>query len=225
MTAEMKDVLRTLLQGRQYIFEIFHKLLGEAPTAEMVQAVSSPDSMQAVALFAQDESPAPVFLAGVLARLPQISLDALETEYTRLFLGPGDLIAPPWESVYHGTARALFQQSTLAVHEWYGKYGFVPKSYPHAPDDHVALMMHFLALLCQRALDALEQDNAPVYRDALAAQLLFEQNHLLNWLGAYAADMTKSQTQHFYPHLVKAAEQMIGYDNGLLLEMMDSSEA
>ena len=225
MTAEMKDVLQTILQGRQYIFEIFHKLLGEAPTAEMVQALSSPDSMQALALFAQDDSAAPVFLAGVLARLPEISLDALEGEYTRLFLGPDDLIAPPWESVYHGTARALFQQSTLAVHEWYAKYGFVPKNYPHVPDDHVALMMHFLSLLCQRALDALESSNALVYRDALAAQLLFEQNHLMNWLGAYASDMKKSQSQYFYPHLVQAAEQMIAYDNGLLLEMMDGGEA
>ena len=222
MNAEVKEVVVTLLQGRRYLFDLFHTLLGEQPTVEIAAVASSENSLRALSLFTEDDCPAAGNLIQLLARLQSCDLDGLREEYTRLFLGPQDLIAPPWESVYLSAERAIFQKSTLAVHMWYEQFGYVPKSYPHEPDDHISLMMHFLALLCQRALDALEADNMVRYRDALAAQMMFEQNHLLNWLGAYATEMEKSETHCFYPQLVDTMQKLVQYDNALLMEIMGS---
>lgn len=222
MNAEVKEVVIALLQGRRYLFDLFHTLLGTEPTAEILAVASGENSLRALSLFAEDESPAATNLIRILTRLQDCDLETLKEEYTRLFLGPEDLIAPPWESVYTTTARALFQESTLAVHKWYEQFGFIPKSYPHEPDDHISLMMHFLMLLSQRAIDALEADKMERYRDALAAQLLFEQNHMLNWLKQYAADMDKSKTHCFYPQFVATVGEMITYDHTLLMEIMGS---
>ena len=225
MNQDMKEAVLTLLRGRQYVFSLFHLLLGAEPTADMIAAASGQNSLNAVALFAIDGSPAPRALMEALGRLNGADLSALTDEYTRLFLGPKDLIAPPWESVYRGTERALFQESTLAVRQWYEQYGFEPAQLRHYPDDHISLMMHFLALLCERAVSALEQEKEEVYRDAMAAQLLFEQNHLLNWLDAYAADMEESETSLFYPQFAKAVAAMIRYDNALIMEIMGGEKA
>ncbi|MEI3231097.1 MAG: molecular chaperone TorD family protein, partial [Gordonibacter pamelaeae] len=43
-------------------------------------------------------------------------LGQLRSVYTKLFIGPAKLPAPPWESVYATGGRPLlFQESTLAV--------------------------------------------------------------------------------------------------------------
>ena len=83
--------------------------------------------------------------------LDEATVDAIRSEYTRLFLGPDKLIAPPWESCYTSKERALFQESTLHVRSWYQQYSYVPAGYPTHPDDHISLMMHFLALTTERA--------------------------------------------------------------------------
>ncbi len=222
MNAEVKEVVMALLQGRRYLFDLFHTLLGTEPTAEILAVAFGENSLRALSLFAEDESPAAANLIQILKCLHDCNPEALKEEYPRLFLGPEDLIAPPWESVYTTNARALFRESTLAVHKWYEQFGFVPKSYPHEPDDHISLMMHFLMLLSQRAIDALEANEMKRYRDALAAQLLFEQNHMLNWLKQYAADMDQSKTHCFYPQFVAIVGEMITYDQMLLMEMMGS---
>lgn len=224
MDQDVKGAVLTLLRGRQYIFSLFHLLLGAEPTADIIAAASGQNSLNAVALFAIDGSPAPRTLMEALGGLAHADLGALSDEYTRLFLGPKDLIAPPWESVYRGTERALFQESTLAVRKWYEQYGFEPAQLLRYPDDHISLMMHFLALLCERAVSALEEEKEETYRDAMAAQLLFEQNHLMNWLDAYASDMEKSETNLFYPQFTKAVADMVRYDNALILEIMDGEK-
>lgn len=222
MNADLQEVVLTLLQGRRYIFSLFHTLFGSLPTAEMVAVASGKDSLRAISLLEEDDDPAPKMLSKTLTLLAHTDLNELIDEYTELFIGPKDFVAAPWESVYTSTERALFQKSSLAVHKWYEQYGCKSIEYPKKPDDHISLMMQFLELLCQRAIEALQAGKMEVYRDALAAQFLFEQNHLLNWIDRYAADMQKSEKRCFYPQFAQTVCSMIHYDNKLLVEIMDS---
>jgi TorA maturation chaperone TorD len=52
------------------------------------------------------------------------SIDNVRTDYSRLFIGPGKVITPPWESVYFSVERLTFQRETLQVREWYRRFGF-----------------------------------------------------------------------------------------------------
>lgn len=223
MNAETKEVVLTLLAGRAYVFSLFHKMFGAEPTEVLLQAVSSEESLQAIALFENEDG-------GVVERLREVllacrdvdnaKLEQVKDEYTRLFIGPDKLIAAPWESVYTTKERALFQESTLKVRSWYQKYGYAPEQAPNYPDDHISLMLHFLALTAQRAAACLEDDLLCGYRNLLEGQKLFEKNHLLNWVDAYAGDMEKSQTKLLYPQLARAMAEFLAYDQQILDELL-----
>ena len=219
MNQEMKEVVSTLLAGRGYVFSLLHKLLGAEPTKELLDVVSSKESLESVALFESD-SEAAARLKDVLASCSEMDAEAAKLEYTRLFLGPDKLIAPPWESCYTAKERALFQQSTLQVRSWYQQYSYVPAGYPSHPDDHISLMMHFLALTTERAAACLESDLMCGYRSLLEGQKLFEKNHILNWMDAYCADMDQSETKVLYPQLVRAMADFIAYDQTALEELL-----
>jgi len=221
MNAEMKEVVLTLLAGRGYVFSVLHRLLGSEPTRELLDAVSSEESLQALALF-EGDSEAAAKLKTVLASCRDLDVDAAKMEYTRLFLGPDKLIAPPWESCYTAKERALFQESTLHVRGWYQQYSYIPAGYPSHPDDHIGLMMHFLALTTERAAACLESDLVCGYKSLLEGQKLFAKNHILNWMDAYCEDMDKSETKLLYPQLVRAMAQFIAYDQQAICELLEA---
>ena len=219
MNQEMKEVVGTLLAGRAYVFSLLHKLLGAEPTKQLLDVVSSQDSLEAVALFESDREAA-ARLKEVLASCSDLDADAAKMEYTRLFLGPDKLIAPPWESCYTAKERALFQASTLQVRSWYQQYSYVPAGYPSHPDDHISLMMHFLALTTERAKACFDQDLLCGYKSLLEGQKLFEKNHILNWMDAYCTDMDKSETKLLYPQLTRAMADFIAYDQQAVSELL-----
>jgi len=219
MNNEIKEVVSTLLAARGYVFTVLHRLLGSEPTKELLDAVSSEESLAALALF-EGDGEAAAKLRNVLAACRALDADAAKTEYTRLFLGPDKLIAPPWESCYTAKERALFQKSTLHVRSWYQQYSYVPAGYPSHPDDHISLMLHFLALTTERAKACLDSDLICGYASLLEGQKLFEKNHILNWMEGYCSDMDKSETKVLYPQLVRAMADFISYDQQVIEELL-----
>ena len=222
MKEEIKEVVGVLLDARAYVFSLFHRMLGVEPTKDMLDAVSSEESLQAVSLFEGADSDAAKALSAVLLSCREMDMDAAKDEYTRLFLGPDKLIAPPWESCSTAKERALFQESTLHVRSWYQQYSYVPSGYPSHPDDHISLMMHFLALTTQRAKACLDQGLLCGCRSLLEGQKLFEKNHILNWVDAYCADMDKSDTRVLYPQLVRAMAAFVACDQQVIAELLEA---
>ena len=220
MNQETKDVVLALLSGRNYIYSLLHTLLGAEPTPEIVAAAAGDAAMQAVALFDSEESPAAKLLAAALHLLKDTKIEDLKGEYTRLFLGPEDYIAAPWESVYTSKERALFQESTLDVRVWFGRFGYVAGGYPNQPDDHICLMMDFLARTSVMAAEQLEGGDAKACSAVLEDQKAFEQAHMLNWLKRYAVDMQGSESNFFYPQLAAAVAEFVEYDQQILDELI-----
>lgn len=142
-------------------------------------------------------------------------------EYERLFFAPDNMVAAPWESVYTTRERALFQESTLAVRSWYERYLYIPAGYPRIPDDHIALMMHFLELTAARAVAHLEDGQPRELAKVLEDQAAFEREHLLNWVFSYAQDMASSKTHEVYPQLAQAAADFVQLDAAVLDEMLE----
>jgi TorA maturation chaperone TorD len=225
MDQQTREAVQVLLQGRQYVLSLLHTLFGTEPAMEMLRAAASDDSLATIALFEAQETPGAAMLREALMPLRQVDeeqLGNIRQEYTNLFLGPRELVAPPWESVYVTRDRALFQESTLAVRQWYQRYGYQPAGYPRYPDDHISLMLHFLALLTGEALGCLREGRVDDCRGLLEGQKVFVQNHLLHWLPRYQADMQKAETALFYPGLSAALCQIITDDGPLIDELLAS---
>jgi len=67
--------------------------------------------------------------------------DELRAEYARLFVGPGELPAPPCASVYIDPGRQVMGETTVAVEHAYEAAGL--KVAPREPADHIAQLLEF----------------------------------------------------------------------------------
>ncbi len=109
------------------------------------------------------------------------AFEDLCADYTRLMMGPGRVIAPPWESVYYSDERLVFQEKTLQVRAWYQRFGLEAQNLHKEPDDHIGLELAFVAHLAHQALIALDQQDRTAFETILAAQREFLSEHLLIW--------------------------------------------
>ena len=103
--------LEELLRARAYLFELFHKLTGAAPDAEVLDALLGEATAACAGAYAEDDETMAGFarfLRELAAREDRTGLlDAARDEYTRLFVGPAALPAPVWESCLLYTSRCV----------------------------------------------------------------------------------------------------------------------
>ena len=107
-------------------------------------------------------------------------LSDLQNEYTKLFIGPSKLIAPPWQSVYVSKDETLFTQSTLEVRAKYAKYGLRVTKYLSEADDHLAFELNFMLYLA-----GLINENLDHRLEAIKDSIDFLDNNLLSWIDAF----------------------------------------
>lgn len=125
-------------------------------------------------------------------------LIALKADYTRLFVGTGKPVSPPWESVYFNEDRLIFQGQTLQVREWYRRFGLESEKLYKEPDDHIGLELSFLAHLAKQGLLALDENDVPKFERFLQAQRQFISEHLLKWISRWHELIKKHATTDFY---------------------------
>ena len=132
----------------------------------------------------------------------------MQADYTRLFIGPGKVIAAPWESVYFGEERLTFQEQTLDVRNWYRRFGLEAEKKYQEPDDHIGLELLFLAHLAAQGIQALNEQNSPRFEEILKAQREFLMQHPGAWALAWCGIVEKNARTDFYQglaHLIRGA--------------------
>ena len=150
--------------------------------------------------------------------------DGLCSAYTKLFIGPAKLPAPPWESVYATGEPLLFQESTLAVRDAYRRAGYAAAGSPHEADDHLAVELDFMATLAADASAAFEAGDEERCADLLAVQRDFLREHLLTWVGAFAERLAGSAGDGaFYPRFAELAALVCARDADVLEELAASA--
>ncbi len=211
-----------LLISRAYLYLLFHKLLGAAPDAEVVDILLDAMTADVVDEYADDDETMRGlgrFLASLAAQEDRAALlDAARDEYTRLFVGPGALPAPSWESPYLTRELTLFQENTLAVREAYRGHGLQPKRIQRVPDDHAALLCAYMAQRADGSLGMFRAGDAAALAAELRDQRAFVVGHLNTWLAAFAKDLRASKTSVLYPQLVEALAAFCSVDATFLAE-------
>ena len=124
--------------------------------------------------------------------------DDIKSDYTRLFIGPEKVMAPPWESVYFSEERLVFQEQTLQVRNWYQRFGLASEKIYKEPDDHIALEISFIAHLASLSLEALEVNDQPTLAKTLQAQQDFLKEHLLQWGPKWCDSVIENARTDFY---------------------------
>jgi TorA maturation chaperone TorD len=135
-------------------------------------------------------------LAGRARRLGETfaaeTLENLLVDYTRLFLGPADILAKPYESVW----TAGENDSTAALLGLYAQGGFeVDEGFRELPD-HIAAELEFLYLL-------IHQDAPKELRRR------FLDEHLGKWVRPFAQAVEAGAQTLFYRELAQLTERVV----------------
>lgn len=178
----MPDLVETLV-AHELAYSYLSRVFYEPPDKALMATLAADDLFHAWPI----ETDQPEVETG-LALLQQFcaswredDLEALQHDYRRLFVGPGRLLATPWESVYRSPEHLLFGIHTIQVRQSYERFGMATPHLHSEPDDHLGLELRFIAHLCAVGLGALERQDADTVNAAASELHRFLNTHLLRW--------------------------------------------
>ncbi|MBA2882034.1 TorA maturation chaperone TorD [Desulfosalsimonas propionicica] len=130
--------------------------------------------------------------------LPRVN-DWRQVEYafTRLFVGPKSLEAPPFASVYLETEPLVMGPTTMMVRSVYEMMGLVSPWKNALPEDHVSLELD-AALVMENAA----QQGGSAELDEL--RQFFVCRHMAAWIPAFVKRVSQAESAH--PAIVRAAK-------------------
>lgn len=196
MTQELAD----FLAGEMLVFGVLGKMLYKPPQAEWLKSLVYEEIFSEIP-FGSD---IPETIDGLkllrnwASNFTEDTVSSLDGEYNRLFVGPGTLLAAPWESVYATKDRLIFQEQTLQVRNFYRKFGLEIERIYHEPDDHIGLELIFVAHLASLALSAMENQDQKEFDRLILAQWEFLSDHLLKWAFEWTRDVREFSKQDFF---------------------------
>lgn len=214
------------LANRAYLYRLFHIVFGAEPSREELRAFGAQetaDVLRTEALTDMQE-----LLTSLAGKADDVAFVAeCKSDFTRLFLVPGVSYVHPWESPYIGKETMLFQESTLDVRHRYAEYGFVASEFGHFPEDHISMMLDFLAHLSTQAFEAFADGNDDAVKRILSFQKDFVATHLMNWLPQFYDALCERDNVGTYRRFARALHAFLACDercmDHILLEL-DSME-
>ncbi|WP_059170769.1 molecular chaperone [Bacillus sp. FJAT-27445] len=139
-------------------------------------------------------------------------------EYSRLFIGPGTLPAPPWESFYTSREQMLFDESAFAVRQQYHSVGLKFAKENNEPDDHLVLELEFMIRLIEKGIGARD---STVLNRCLKKELYFLKQHLGKWIGKFGKALANSTSSKLYKGAALLAADFIAQDIECLNEVLE----
>ena len=141
-----------------------------------------------------------------------LSVSDLTKEHLRLFVGPGHVHCPPYESVVRKDRpkpdRGLVMgPSTADVRRRYAAAGLgVSKSYTDLPD-HIAAEMEFMHFLCAEESKFRQQGNDEEARKRRIMEQEFLNDHIEPWAPAFADCVLMATNSSFYKATAKLLQE------------------
>lgn len=124
-------------------------------------------------------------------------LQTLMIEYARLFVGPYQVIAPPYGSYYLEDGR-LMGDSTIEVNQFYEKAGLaINESFKDLPD-HIIAELEFLLFLIHNEKDFLSKDDYDKFQIILQMRVEFFNIYVNKWLNKFSYRIIENTNSAFY---------------------------
>lgn len=140
------------------------------------------------------------------------NLEDLKVEFARLFVGPYNVPAPPYGSVYMEPGRRIMGNSTLDVVKRYRRAGLdMAEDFKDAPD-HVTAELEFLHFLTVKEIEAASQGDVNRLVDSLLSRQAFLEDHLGAWVSEFTSAVNENAENAFYKYLARATEIFIKDD-------------
>ncbi|OIJ18119.1 hypothetical protein BKP45_11015 [Anaerobacillus alkalidiazotrophicus] len=129
-------------------------------------------------------------------------LTTLAVEHAKLFIGPFDVLAPPYSSIYLENGRQLQGESTTYAEQMYQEAGIVmSKDFKDVPD-HIKVELEFIYYLYFQYV----QTNELSYLNLLTK---FIHTHLSRWILPFKEQINKRGNLDFYKKLVDLTAKVV----------------
>ena len=136
-------------------------------------------------------------------------IDELKLDFARLFVGPYQLFAPPYGSVYLDGSRQVMGPSTFDVIERYRRGGLALSEDFHDAPDHIAVELEFLYFLAVKEIQATGEDNHHAALEAEAMRNDFIRRHLGAWFAQFTKEVEENARTDFYRGLARCTSLFI----------------
>ena len=142
-----------------------------------------------------------------------------EAEYRRLFVGPGPLVAPPWESYYRSKEQLLFEEWTYQIRELYHQFGLQSIKENNEPDDHLLIELEFMIFLSDTCLHETLDEKIV---DLISTQISFFENHLNQWIPYFCKRLIENTNSQLYLGAALMLEDFLSFDLQSLYEVREA---
>lgn len=144
------------------------------------------------------------------------TIEALAVEHARLFIGPFQLVAPPYGSLYLDEAKTVMGDSTARVAAFYHACGLHLADDFHELPDHFAVELEFMSYLAfkQREAECLG-DKDEVLR-VVKLQKEFLDRFLMPWLEPFTSAIIIDDEAPFYKAVANCTAAFIYADHSSL---------
>ena len=129
------------------------------------------------------------------------SEEDLLVAYAKLFVGPNELLAPPYGSVYLDGEKKLMGDSTMEVIKIYEEQGLSMDSEFRNLPDHITVELEFMYYLIFKEIEALEKSETDKALDFIKTQELFLDKFLTKWIKPFYDKIKKGTDNEFYSSL------------------------
>lgn len=142
----------------------------------------------------------------------ETEIEHLSIDYSRLFVGPFELLAPPYGSVYLEGERRVMGDSTIDARNRYQELGLDLSGGLKEAPDHIAIEMEFMYYLIFKEIESIERADLESGMDYLQQQRAFLEDHLGAWVSEFADNVEENARTDFYKNLARATKVFVQKD-------------
>lgn len=151
----------------------------------------------------------------------------LGADFTKVFMGTATyegLSAQPYASLFVGESRQLMGSERTLVNLVYRENSVRLSSGIDLPEDHLAFECEFLAIINERAVNALRAEDAPLAVKQLKLQKAFIEKHILNWFPRFYALANKLVDTRFYRGVLRVTKGYFEDEPVAIAEIIEDIE-
>jgi TorA maturation chaperone TorD len=149
------------------------------------------------------------FCAEMEKNINDYTEEDLQVEYAKLFVGPFELKAPPYGSVYLDGEKRVMGDSTMQVIYMYKKEGLsMDADFKELPD-HIAVELEFMSYLIYKEIEALEKSDRRASVEFVEKQEIFLNAFLKRWVPAFCEKIKNGTDNEFYLALAECVSAFI----------------
>lgn len=218
--------LKEILYAREYAYDILRRFFLEEPTEEYLKVFLQRNMIEQFP-FIEDSKEIEEGARLVKEHYQNFDVvtnkshfDDLHWDYTKLMIGPFELLAPPWESIYVQKEPMLFQKCTMDVRKAYQHFGFSTANHNMEAEDHIGLELDFLYHLNKLSQQSADEGNLQEIGYLLTEQEKFLKEHLLVYVPELSKNMIENADTSFYKGMALILDHYTKMDSQVLNELL-----